>query len=79
MKNPLTAGIEPSAFRFVSRHLNHCATAVSAKSGGGHLSLMLNFCVFDYFWSILFYVTVLLLSFLLYLVECLDARGGVVV
>jgi hypothetical protein len=33
MKNPLTAGIESSAFWFVSQHLNHCATAVSAKSG----------------------------------------------
>ena len=29
MKNPLTsAGIEPATFRFVSQHLNHCATAV---------------------------------------------------
>ena len=29
MKNPLTpAGIEPATFRFVARHLNHCATAV---------------------------------------------------
>ena len=29
MKNPLTpAGIEPTTFRFVAQHLNHCATAV---------------------------------------------------
>jgi len=29
VKNPLTpAGIEPATFRFVARHLNHCATAV---------------------------------------------------
>ena len=29
MKNPLTpAGIEPGTLRFVSQHLNHCATAV---------------------------------------------------
>jgi len=29
MKNPLTpAGIEPETFRFVTQHLNHCATAV---------------------------------------------------
>jgi len=29
MKNPLTpAGIEPTTFRFVAEHLNHCATAV---------------------------------------------------
>ena len=29
MKNPLTpAGIEPSTFRIVAQHLNHCATAV---------------------------------------------------
>ena len=29
MKNPLTpAGIEPATFRFVTQHLNHCATAV---------------------------------------------------
>ena len=28
-KNPLTpAGIEPTTFRFVAQHLNHCATAV---------------------------------------------------
>jgi hypothetical protein len=28
MKNPLTlAGIEPATFRFVTQHLNHCATA----------------------------------------------------
>jgi len=31
MKNPLTpAGIEPTTFRFVSQHLNHCATAVQS-------------------------------------------------
>jgi len=29
MKNAMTpAGIEPTAFRFVAQHLNHCATAV---------------------------------------------------
>ena len=29
MKNPLTpAGIEPATFRFVTQHLNHCATGV---------------------------------------------------
>jgi len=29
MKNPLTsAGIEPTTFRIVAQHLNHCATAV---------------------------------------------------
>ena len=29
MKNPLTpAGIEPTTFRYVAQHLNHCATAV---------------------------------------------------
>jgi hypothetical protein len=29
MKNPMTpAGIEPVTFRFVAKHLNHCATAV---------------------------------------------------
>ena len=29
MKNPLTpAGIEPTTFRFVIQHRNHCATAV---------------------------------------------------
>jgi len=29
MKNPLTpTGIEPATFRFVTQHLNHCATAV---------------------------------------------------
>jgi len=28
MKNPITpAGIEPTSFRFVAQHLNHCATA----------------------------------------------------
>ena len=32
MKNPLTpAGIEPATFRFVTQHLNHCATAVPAR------------------------------------------------
>jgi len=31
-KNPLTpAGIEPAAFRFVTQHLNHCATAVVGR------------------------------------------------
>jgi len=29
MKNPLT-GIEPATFRFVTQHLNHCATADTA-------------------------------------------------
>jgi len=34
MKNPLTpAGIEPETFRFVARHLNHCATAVPTYVG----------------------------------------------
>jgi len=29
MKIPMTpAGIEPTTFRFVAQHLNHCATAV---------------------------------------------------
>ena len=29
MKNPVTpAGIETATFRFVTQHLNHCATAV---------------------------------------------------
>jgi len=29
MKNPLIlSGIEPATFRFVTQHLNHCATAV---------------------------------------------------
>ena len=29
MKNPLTSAvIEPTTFRFVAQHLNHCATAV---------------------------------------------------
>ena len=29
MKHPMTpAGIEPTTFRFVAQHLNHCATAV---------------------------------------------------
>ena len=33
MKNPLApAGIEPATFRFVSRHFNHCATAVPQKT-----------------------------------------------
>jgi len=32
MKNPLTpSGIEPATFRFVTQHLNHCATAVPVK------------------------------------------------
>ena len=26
------AGIEPSTFRFVAQHLNHCATAVPARN-----------------------------------------------
>jgi len=34
MKNPLTpAGIEPATFRFVTQHLNHCATAVPTNIG----------------------------------------------
>ena len=34
MKNPLTpAGIEPATFRFVTQHLNHCATAVPEEIG----------------------------------------------
>jgi len=33
MKNPMTpAGIEPATFRFVTQHLNHCATAVPNPS-----------------------------------------------
>jgi len=33
MKNPLTLdGIESATFRFVSQHLNHCATAVPSKN-----------------------------------------------
>jgi len=32
MKIPMTpAGIEPATFRFLARHLNHCATAVPLK------------------------------------------------
>ena len=32
MKNPMTlAGIEPATFRFVTQHLNHCATADVSK------------------------------------------------
>ena len=27
----VAAGIEPAAFRFVTQHLNHCATAVRAE------------------------------------------------
>jgi len=34
MKDPLTlAGIEPTTFRFVAQHLNHCATAVPHPPG----------------------------------------------
>jgi len=34
MKNPLTlAGIEPATLRFVTQHLNHCATAASLRAG----------------------------------------------
>jgi len=33
MKDPLTlAGIEPATFRFVTQHLNHCATAVPEEN-----------------------------------------------
>jgi len=33
MENPLTpAGIEPATFRFVTQHLNHCATAVPSTN-----------------------------------------------
>jgi len=45
MKNPLTpAGIEPATFRFVTQHLNHCATAVPGSVGyfpvfGNHVFL----------------------------------------
>jgi len=40
MKNPLTpAGIEPATFRFLTQHLNHCATAVrSLTINSYHLS-----------------------------------------
>jgi hypothetical protein len=32
MKNPLTpVGVEPATFRFVARHLNHCATATGIE------------------------------------------------
>jgi len=32
MKNPLTLlGIEPTTFRFVEQHLNHCATAIPGE------------------------------------------------
>jgi len=35
MKNPLTPpGIELATFRFVARHLNHCATAVPSTKAG---------------------------------------------
>jgi len=35
MKNPLTlVGIEPATFRFVAKHLNHCASAVSGTNKG---------------------------------------------
>jgi len=34
MKNALTAGIEPATFRFVTQHLNHCATAVPSGPEG---------------------------------------------
>jgi hypothetical protein len=46
-KNPLTpAGIEPGTLRFVSKHLNHCATAVpfSYLSILLHTWLFLNLC-----------------------------------
>ena len=32
MKNPLTAGIEPATFRYVTQHLNHCDIAVPQAS-----------------------------------------------
>ena len=39
-KNPLTlVGIEPATFRFVEQHLNHCATAVPAKSSTSQYSV----------------------------------------
>ena len=41
MKNPLTlAGIEPTTFRLVAQHLNHCATAVRS---GPKVSIKLRF------------------------------------
>jgi len=45
MKNPLTlAGIEPTTFRFVAQHLNHCATAVPIALYIHYLSWI--WCVF---------------------------------
>jgi len=41
MTNPLTpAGIEPATFRFVARHLNHCATAVPYGDKGSEFSVV---------------------------------------
>ena len=38
-KIPITpSGIEPTTFRFVAQHLNHCATAVSAVPNVFHIS-----------------------------------------
>jgi len=37
VKNPLTAGIEPATFRFVTQHLNHCATATDLCTGNTNI------------------------------------------
>jgi len=46
MKNPMTpAGIEPVTFRFVTQHLNHCATAVHHKIYIiSHFPVQVNLC-----------------------------------
>jgi hypothetical protein len=48
-KIPMTpSGIEPATFRFVTQHLNHCATAVSllicAMKGNELVSLLIDHC-----------------------------------
>ena len=59
MKSPLTlAGIEPATFRFVTEHLNHCATAVPLIK---HiLDINFNIQIFECF--ILFYILIYELS-----------------